>query len=445
MEQVLSRTIHDWQTVRTQLQERLGRAVFESWIRPLAVAGRADTRVILSLPSDFHRKWILSHYLDHLRTSWLETDRTVTKLDFVIVKDSSTTESGNGIAARAESTSKHVAGSPLEEQRRFENFVVGASNKVAEAAARRVAESPQSSMNPLFFSGGVGLGKTHLMHAIAWHIRDEGKRKAVYLSAERFTTEFVNAIRFRNVDAFKEKYRSVDVLMVDDIQFIGGKTQTQEEFFYTFDTLASVGKQIVVSGDRAPVNLENVDERLRSRLGSGLVAELGATTYELRKGILESKVEEAKGLVDPEVVEFLAQRITNDIRELTGALTRIVSHAELAGQAVTIDMARDILRDLLHANARRVTVDDIQSCTAEHYGILKRELNSRRRSRAVARPRQVAIWLCKQLTSMSLPEIGRRFDRDHTTVIHAIRQINRFREDPIFAEEVDLLRRQIEG
>lgn len=456
MEQATQGAVGDWQAVRAELRERVGSTIFESWLKPLEVAERGPERVVLSLPSEFHRKWVATHYADLLHASWHAADSSVREVALVVADDAprrpgDAAPSGAARAGKANGSGDAepcgtAPGSPLEEQQTFETFVVGASNEYAQAAARRVAESRHPPFNPLFFTGGVGLGKTHLMNAIAWEVRRRGERRIVYMSAERFTTEFVRALRYRDTDGFKEKYRSTDVLMVDDVQFIASKIQTQEEFFHTFDTLANDGKQIVVSGDRAPVAMEDVDERLRSRLGSGVVAELGPTTYELRLGILESKAALSEGRVAREVMEFLAEKITSDVRELTGAFTRIVTHAELVGRPVDLDMARGILKDLLRANARRITIEEIQGRVADHFGVRRRDMTSSRRSRAVARPRQVAIWLCKQLTQRSLPDIGGRFNRDHTTVIHAIRKVDALRaEDPAFAEDVDLLLRQLEA
>lgn len=439
-----------WQAVRTTLRERAGNTVYESWLRPLGFVDYRDGRVTLSTPSDFHRKWVDTNYGELLRRSWYDAAPSVRDVGLVVA-DGGPCAAANGAGEPPPPNGNGVTPPgggdrepPLDETQTFETFVVGASNEYAHAAARRVAESGRPPFNPLFFTGGVGLGKTHLMNAIAWEIRRRGERNVVYMSAERFTTEFVQALRRKDTDAFKEKYRSTDVLMVDDVQFIASKIQTQEEFFHTFDSLAADGKQIVVSGDRAPVAMEDVDERLRSRLGSGVVAELGPTTYELRLGILESRVERFGAEVDREVIEFLAEKITSDIRELTGAFTRIVTQAELVGRPVDLETARGILRDLLQANARRITIEEIQRRTAEHFGVRQRDMTSSRRSRSIARPRQVAIWLCKQLTPRSLPEIGARFHRDHTTVIHAIRKVDELRvEDPAFAEDVDLLHRQL--
>ena len=304
------------------------------------------------------------------------------------------------------------------------------------------------SFSSLFLYGGVGLGKTHLMHAVAWHIRERSpKRSVIYLSAEKFMYRFVKALRFQDTMAFKEQFRSVDVLMIDDVQFIAGKDATQEEFFHTFNSLADQGRQIVLSADKSPSDLQGMEERLRSRLGSGLVADIHATTYELRLGIIAQKAELMGVAIPPKVAEFLARKITANVRELEGALNRVAAHAQLVGRDVTLESTQEVLHDLLRASDRRVTIEEIQKRVAEHFNIRVADMHSARRARQVARPRQVAMYLAKQLTSRSLPEIGRKFGgRDHTTVMHAVRKIEELQScDSTFAEDVELLRRMIES
>ncbi len=287
------------------------------------------------------------------------------------------------------------------------------------------------------------------MHSIAWHIRGMfPDRKVVYLSAEKFMYQFVRALRFKNVMAFKQQFRSVDVLMIDDVQFIAGKDTTQEEFFHTFNALVDQNRQIVISGDRSPSDLDGIEERMRSRLGWGLVADIHATDYELRLGILQSKAEHAGAKDVPiRVLEFLAHRITSNVRELEGALNRVLAYSNLVGRPITLETTQDVLRDLLRANDRRVTIEDIQKRVAEHFNIRLADMYSARRARAVARPRQVAMYLAKQLTSRSLPEIGRKFGgRDHTTVMHAVRKIDELKQsDSALSEDIDLLRRMLEA
>ena len=337
---------------------------------------------------------------------------------------------------------------PLDPRLTFENFVVGKSNELAYAAARRVAEATTVPFNPLFLYGGVGLGKTHLMHAITWHIRSrDPTRRVIYLSAEKFMYQFIRALLYRNTMAFKDQFRSVDVLMIDDVQFISGRETTQEEFFHTFNALVDQNRQIVISADKSPSDLEGMKERMRSRLGWGLVADIHQTDYELRLSILQAKADQLEATVPLKVLEFLAHKIVSNVRELEGALNRIVAHGTLVGRDITLETTQEVLHDLLRANDRRVTIEEIQKRVAEHFNIRIADMHSARRARAVARPRQVAMYLAKQLTSRSLPEIGRKFGgRDHTTVMHAVRRVEELRSgDSEFSEDVELLRRMIES
>ena len=337
----------------------------------------------------------------------------------------------------------------------FDAFVVGKPNEFAYACARRVAEQPSSpGFNPLFLYGGVGLGKTHLMHAIAWEmVARNGNgacRKPVsvaYMSAEKFMYRFIAAIRSQSTMQFKEQLRSVDVLMIDDLQFLIGKDNTQEEFFHTFNALVDVGKQIVVSADKSPSDLSGLDDRLRTRLGYGMVADLHATTFELRISILEAKAARAGVVVPAKVMDFLAHRITGNVRELEGALNRLVAHANLFGRPVTLETTQEVLHDIMKAHDRRITIEEIQKKVAEHFSIRLTDMSSARRARNVARPRQVAMYLAKQLTQRSLPDIGRRFGgRDHTTVMHAVSRVGELMSrDAGFAEDVELLRKMLES
>ena len=432
---------HCWHAAQSRLRDEISPAAFENWLLPLQPVGPGIDPLVLAAPSEFHRQWVRSQYLGQILSSCSAADPSVRRVE-IVVKEDGTAAPGEAPPSAAPS---HV-GSVLDPQRTFDSFVVGASNQVAYAAARRVAEGRTSgNRNLLFFSGGVGLGKTHLMHAIAWEIVGRGKRNVAYLSSEKFTSEFVAALRAKDTDAFKRRFRTVDVFMVDDVQFLASRVQTQEEFFHTFDALSNEGKQIVVSGDRAPVDMEDVDRRLRSRLGGGLLAELRSTTYELRLSILQrhrSRYDEVS--VPDAALEFLATKITNDIRELTGALARVVAHAEYEKRPVTLDLVRDALPDLLRANQRRVTVEAIQKAVTEYYGLRRGDLVSARRERRIVGPRQVAMWLCKQLTPMSLPDIGGRFNRDHSTVVHSTRRVDeRLANEPVLVEDVEKLKHWI--
>ncbi|HYM03134.1 MAG TPA: chromosomal replication initiator protein DnaA [Stellaceae bacterium] len=450
-----------WARVRGRLRDEFGEAAFRSWLKSMTLAEVVDGRVRIGVPTKFLRDWVAAHYADRIRALWSGENERIAVVDiFVSGAAASSHATAPASAAGAEeprevtpeaSEDKDI-GAPLDPRFTFENFVVGKPNELAHAAARRVAEasvggSRSVPFNPLFLYGGVGLGKTHLMHAIAWHIRTHNpSRKMIYLSAEKFMFQFIRALRFKDTMAFKEQFRSVDVLMIDDVQFISGKDSTQEEFFHTFNALVDQNRQIVISADKSPSDLEGMEERMRSRLGWGLVADIHPTTYELRLGILQAKADQHRTDIPVKVLEFLAHKITSNVRELEGALNRIAAHAQLVGRAITIESAQEVLHDLLRANDRRVTIDEIQKRVAEHYNIRLADMHSARRARAVARPRQVAMYLCKQLTPRSLPEIGRKFGgRDHTTVMHAVRKIEELRGvDRTLAEDLELLRRMLE-
>ncbi len=454
-----------WSRVRSRLRSEFGDATFNSWLKPLRLDDASEGRLTISVPTRFMRDWVISNYADRIHALWRGEDAGVLAVDILVraaagalSQTAPATGAGAGAGAgrsRGRSPAPSSGeingelGARLDPRFTFENFVVGKSNELAHAAARRVAESLTVPFNPLFLYGGVGLGKTHLMHAIAWLIRErDAERKVIYLSAEKFMYQFIRALRYKDTMAFKQEFRSVDVLMIDDVQFISGKESTQEEFFHTFNALVDQNRQVVISGDRSPSNLDGMEERMRSRLGWGLVADIHATDYELRLGILQSKAELVDaGNLPPQVLEFLAHRITSNVRELEGALNRVLAFSSLVGRPITIETTQEVLQDLLRSNDRRVTIEDIQKRVAQHYNIRLADMHSSRRARAVARPRQVAMYLAKQLTSRSLPEIGRKFGgRDHTTVMHAVKKIEELRtSDGTMAEDIDLLRRMLEA
>jgi len=458
-----------WERTLSVLRAELGEATFRSWFRHIKFGELADKNLILYVPTKFMKDWIHTHYADRILSILKNNSASVANIIFDLqkfnkpqkisnntndvnhTKDNSVGSSG----VKIQETGDHntMLGAPLDPDLSFENFVVGASNELAYAAAKRIAEADKVSFNPLFLYGGVGLGKTHLMHAIALEIKKNWpERKVLYLSAEKFMYQFIRALRFKDTMSFKQQFRSVDVLMVDDIQFIAGKDSTQEEFFHTFNTLIDHNHQVVISADRSPVDLDGIEERIRSRLGWGLVADIHPSDYELRLGILQSKAE-AHLKENPDIVikdnmlEFLAQKIDSNIRVLEGALNRIIAYSSLVGRPVTIDMAQEVLKDLIRASQRRVTIDDIQRKVADYYNLRLSDLLSARRSRTIARPRQVAMYLSKILTTRSLPEIGRKFGgRDHTTVIHAVKRIEGLKDsDAAIQEEVDLLTRSLES
>ncbi len=455
-----------WARVLDKMRQSQGDAVYRNWLKPLTFIGIEDGKAVLGAPTRFMREWVQSHYMERLCQFWpfeypgvqgvqiVVRSRRTLRQDVKSAKDTNDERDNPAAPATIKTLAIPVEeqacqfGSPLDPRFTFENFVVGRPNELAYAVSRRVAESNSVVLgcNPLFLYGGVGLGKTHLMHAIAWHIRRQNPgRRVMYLSAEKFMYQFIRAIRTNEAIAFKEQFRSVDVLMVDDVQFIGGKESTQEEFFHTFNALIDQNKQLVISADRSPSDLSDLEERIRSRLGWGLVADINTTNYELRLGILQSKVEKLQVEVPGPVLEFLAHRITSNVRELEGALNRVVAHATLVGREITLDTTQEVLQDLLRANDQRVNIDDIQRTVARHYNIKVSDMHSARRSIAVARPRQIAMYLSKQLTSKSLPEIGRRFGgKDHTTVMHAIRRIEELSsQDPELREDIELLNRTL--
>jgi chromosomal replication initiator protein len=451
-----------WARVRGRLRTEYGEAAFRNWLKKLTLIGQRGGELHLAVPTRFIRDWIVSNYADRLLALWTVENSAIRSLELVVDSKSAAeghrqAAVGGALEAQAEESqgetgapvsARSILNASLDPRFTFEDFIVGKSNELAYAAAYRVADSPTVPFNPLFLYGGVGLGKTHLMHAIAWHIRKRNpQRRVIYLSAEKFMYQFVRALRDKNTMAFKEQFRSVDVLMVDDVQFISGKDSTQEEFFHTFNALVDQNRQVVISADKSPSDLEGMEERMKSRLGWGLVADIHPTTYELRLGILQAKAEKIRPEVPVKVLEFLAHKITSNVRELEGALNRIAAHATLIGQPITLETTQEVLHDLLRANDRRVTIEEIQKRVAEHFNIKVSDMHSARRARAVARPRQVAMYLAKQLTPRSLPEIGRKFGgRDHTTVMHAVRKVEELRSsDASFAEDVELLRRMLEG
>ena len=429
-----------WERVTERMRQDIGEAAWRNWIKPLRVSRLEDGTLTLEANSTLARERVTSQYADRLRVISAAEYGGVRKVEVRVAAQAAPRMSQQKPAAKH---TGEALGAGLDPRYTFSNFVVGKPNELAFAVARRTAESATVAFNPLFLYGGVGLGKTHLMHAIAWHIREQDpSRHVVYLSAEKFMYRFVQALRFRDTMSFKEQFRSVDVLMIDDVQFISGKDSTQEEFFHTFNALVEDGRQVIISADKSPTDLEGMEERLRSRLGWGMVADIHPADYELRLGILQAKAERARLAVPDKVLEFLAHRISSNVRELEGALTRIAAHASLVGREVTIDSAAELLADLLRASSRQISIDEIQKQVAAHYDVRVAEMFSARRARNIARPRQVAMYLAKTLTSLSYPEIGRRFGgRDHTTVMHAVRSIEGLiNTDNGISEDVQLLR-----
>jgi chromosomal replication initiator protein len=448
-----------WDAVKNDLIKHYGQAAFISWFSKVHLLESSAHSITLAVPTNFIRDWIKSNYFATIRQLFMHYDSAIRDVDLITIDNLSEShsvqsdyslENISSTNLDAENKEKDVFNSPLDPRFTFDNFVVGSSNQLAYAAALAVAESKDaiSESNPLFLYGGVGLGKTHLMHAIALYIqKNHPKRKVIYMSAEKFMYQFVRALRNKDIISFKERFRSVDVLMIDDIQFICGKDSTQEEFFHTFNALIDNNRQMVISCDRSPSDLNDIEERVKSRLGWGLVADVHSTTYELRIGILESKIEQMNINIPRSVIEFLADKITSNVRELEGALNKVIAHSTLIGREITIDNTKEILKDLLRSSERIVNIDDIQKKVASRYNIKISDMSSSSRSREVARPRQIAMYLCKILTPKSLSEIGKKFGkRDHTTIIHAVRTIEKLMiDDKEIAEEVDLLIRMLQA
>ncbi len=459
--------IKAWRSLQLRLRAQYGEEIYRQWldeITPFQIDG--DT-LILTAPHNLTGQYLALQKMDQgiiqlLQEQW----PGIRAIKCVVEKPSteeptlfSTVVSTPPAAPVALSTllaeeppsvfdaNRSMDSTALDPRFTFDNFVVGKPNELAYAAARKVAQDEKVSFNPLFLYGGVGLGKTHLMHAIAHEIKAKTPHRTVlYMSAEKFMYRFIRALRFKDMMAFKEYFRSVDVLMIDDVQFIAGKDSTQEEFFHTFNALIDQQKQIILSADKSPTDLSGIEDRLKSRLSWGLCADIHPSTYELRLGILQAKAEKAPMHVPENVVEFLAHKICSNIRELEGALNRVIAHAELIGRAITLEGTQDVLADLLRAYDRKVTIDDIQKKVCEHYAVKISDLHGARRSRNLVRPRQIAMYLCKKLTTRSLPDIGRSFGgRDHTTVLHAVQKVEELiKADAAMAEDIDLLRRSLQ-
>ena len=454
----------DWSQLQQTLSKTVGEHNFSNWIVPLQFSNVEDGIAIFHVPTDFLGNYVSQNFGDLLLYHLSKIDAGIRRISFKVQSPSkdgsqpsnSNYESNNPDTYRKTSSlsaDSQITGAPLDVRFNFDTFVVGKPNELAHAASKRVAEGGPVSFNPLFLYGGVGLGKTHLMHAIAWELQKKGPDlNVIYLSAEQFMYRFVQALRDRKMMDFKQLFRSFDVLMVDDVQFIAGKDSTQEEFFHTFNALVDQNKQIIISADRAPGEIKGLEDRIKSRLQCGLVVDLHPTNYELRLGILQAKVEQHRSQypgieIDGSVLELLALRISSNVRVLEGALTRLFAFASLVGRPITLDVAQDCLSDILRASQRKITVEEIQRKVSEHYNIRLSDMIGPKRMRSYARPRQVAMYLSKLLTSRSLPEIGRRFGgRDHTTVMHGVKRIEDLQiQDGQVSEDIEMLRRALEA
>jgi len=426
-----------WQQVLDKLQSEIPASRFDAWIRPV-VPELDDQTLVLKVSNRF--------FLDGLKSSYgqqiIDAVQGITNVavDVRFLVDSSLETAIEEQASKsAKADEKMMVDGYIDPRFTFENFVVGSSNEFCHAASRAVADKPGEIYNPLYLYGGVGLGKTHLINAVANALIAQNHTRIAYRTGERFTNELIQAIRNGSTEDFRNQYRKVDVLIIDDIQFIAGKDRTQEEFFHTFNALHELKKQIILTSDRSPRDLTNLMERLRSRFNWGLVADIQPPDLETRLAILGSKAELAGVDLDRDVAQLLASRITNNVRELEGALTRLTAHATLTGRTIDIDFARHVLRDLLHEEVRAISVEDIQKKVASYYNINPREMRSSKRSRTLAFPRQVAMYAAKDLTTLSLPEIGEQFGgKDHTTILYAVRKIEKMRQDDDdFDDEMD--------
>jgi len=466
-----------WLRVKDRLRAEVGEDIFTSWFARMEPEGIDGDTVRLSVATRFLKTWIQSHYGEKVLQCWQAETPALRRIDIVVrsavIRSTSTaakapeaatparesqakTDSAEprGFAAHVSSSQEAHGGSPLDPRLTFDSFVVGRSNTLAHAAAKQVAVARRNDpvmFNPLYIHAGVGLGKTHLLQAIAWMGNTQPDRKVLYLTAERFMYGFVSALRSQTAIAFKEALRGIDVLVIDDLQFLQGKS-TQAEFSHTLNSLIDGGRQVVIAADRPPLDLESLDERVRSRLAGGLVVEMGSLGEELRLEILNSRVALARmhhpGFDVPQaVLAYIARSVTHNGRDLEGALNRLLAHSKLTGQPVTMDLAEREIRDLIRPQEpKRVKIEDIQRIVARHYNVSRGDLLSSRRTANVVRPRQVAMYLAKTLTLRSLPEIGRRFGgRDHTTVLHAVRKIeNLVGNDSSLAEEIESLKRQLQ-
>ena len=443
-----------WQRISEALQERIPKQSFDTWIRPTRLSFEDDQEIRVSVPNSFFKEWIEKHYTTLINE--IQADLRVQKrVAFLVNRDllpgmelasePSLTTSAPSLNTRPPDRSPLVQAT-LNPKFTFNNFVVGPSNQFAHAAARAVAEVLYTAYNPLFIYGGVGLGKTHLMHAIGHHILsvDTGIR-ICFVSSERFMNEMISSIRYDRMPQFRSKYRNMDVLMVDDIQFFSDKERTQEEFFHTFNALFEMRKQLVFSSDRYPKEIPNLEERLCSRFEWGLLADIQPPDLETKVAILRKKAEMERIDLPDDVSLFLAERIRSNVRELEGSLIRLGAYASLSGRPITVSLAQEVLKEFLDARETVITMEGIQKKVCEAYDVRLGELKSKRRNQSVVLPRQVAMYLCRHLTGKSLPEIGKAFGgKDHTTVIHACRAVEaRLEKDPEFAQVVNRLRREL--
>jgi chromosomal replication initiator protein len=415
-----------WNLAIEKIKKTIGANAFDTWFAPIQ-AKHTQNKFILEVPDAFFKDWVIQHYLNLIKNSLQEADPNFASeievcVNPVIYK---TMEKSRLADFSQRIKDKPTTSLNLNSRFTFDHFVVGPSNRFAHAASLAVAESPAKAYNPLFIYGGVGLGKTHLMQAIANSIfKKNAQIKIVYLPSEKFTNELISAIQHRSTDKFREKYRNVDILLIDDIQFIAGKESTQEEFFHTFNELYDHHKQIIISSDRQPREIANLEERLISRFQWGLITDIQAPDFETRTAILKKKIENEPAKVPDDVIYFIASIVKTNIRELEGALIRVIAYSLLGDKTITLTLAQDVLQDMLTESNQIITIDKIQKEVANAFNLTVNELRSKRRNKNVILPRQIAMYLSRELTNQSLPEIGEAFGgKDHTTVLYSCNKI----------------------
>lgn len=450
-----------WAAICARIQEEQHDRFAVRWLSKIVPDKIENNRVNLLVPSPCIHELVKQNYADQILSLWQEQNAEIGGLDLQLAvtprptaRPVRTQKTMPTVTLAVEPEENKAIPSLLDPAHTFDTFVVGPSNQFACAAARKIAEDDSITFNPLYIHGGVGLGKTHLMHAIAWRMKELFPDKSVlYLSSEQFFHQFIRAMRpdktnrFESTANFRDLFRSVDVLMIDDIQFICGKKATQEEFFHTFNTLIACGKKIVLSADSLPQDLQGIEDRLKTRIAQGLIVDIHPASYELRLGILTEKAASLSMSIPSNVLDFLACNITSNVRELEGALNRIVAHAELMGSPINLETTRSVLKDILNIREKAVHITDIQQAVCAHYDLTLLDLKSTRRERRIARPRQLAMYLAKTLTPYSLPDIGAQFDRDHTTIMHAVKTIEGLlpRDAQLAADAAILTRRLKEG
>ena len=445
----------EWNLIQKEMKHKLGSDIYESWLKKINFVEEFNNYILLSVPTRFIRDWITSRYLDQILQSVRSFKKQIIRIEFKIIEkksQNSFTKKNYDKLENRENISfirdSHLQYNRIDPYKRFENFITGSSNKLAYEASLKVAENT-TSYNPLYIYGGVGMGKTHLLNSIGFQLKTDNS--VMFISAERFMYQFVKSIKANDMVKFKEYFRNTDVLLIDDIQFMNGKEAMQEEFFHTFNALLDKGSKIILSADRAPNKLSRIQERIKSRFSGGLVVDIQKPDFELRKKIVEKKIQELNNLypeqvrISDEIQNFISSEIKNSVRELVGAVNRTFSFSRIYNKAPNLAEAKIVLKDLLNLSENKVTIDLIQTLVCKFFKISKNEMLSSRRSRYLVRPRQTAIYLTKMLTSKSLPEIGREFsNRDHTTIIHSVKTIEKLKEkDSEMVDNINKLKNQI--